>query len=58
MSHKIKSFLFLISFIAVFTIYNFSMTQTENNYSDSTEIAIAELDQVTPSHNLQIEKSE
>lgn len=58
MSHKIKSFLFLSSFIAVFAIYNFSMTKAENQYSDSTEIAIAELDQITPANNLQIEKSE
>lgn len=55
MSYKIKSFLYLSCFVAVFTIYNFSMTSSENNYSDSTEIAIAELDKVAPANNLQIE---
>jgi len=58
MSHKIKSFLFLSSFIAVFTIYNFSMTKSENNYSDATETAIANLDETTPAQNLPIVVSE
>jgi len=58
MSHKIKSFLFFSCFVAVFTIYNFSMTTSENTYSDSTEIAIAELDKVAPTNNLQIENPE
>lgn len=52
MSYKIKSFLFLSCFIAVFTIYSFSGAKSENNYSDSTEIAIAELEQVIPTLDL------
>ncbi len=55
MSYKIKSFLYLSCFIAVFTVYNFSTTKSDNNYSDPNEIAIAELEQVAPSHDLQIE---
>lgn len=55
MSNKVKSSLYLSGFILAFIIYNFSMVQSENNYNDSSEIALAELDEVTPSHNLRIE---
>ncbi|MEO9892750.1 hypothetical protein [Aurantibacter sp.] len=55
MSNKIKSSLFLSCFIAVFTIYNFSINETENQFSDSSEIAEAEHEQVTLIDNLQYE---
>ncbi|MEO9892752.1 hypothetical protein [Aurantibacter sp.] len=49
MSNKIKSSLYLSCFIAVFTIYNFSIT--ENNSNETAEIAIAELNQMpTPNY--------
>jgi|GEM_PF-5709353 len=46
MSYKIKSFVYLSCFIAAFAFYSISMTDSQSNYSDSTEIAIAELDQI------------
>ena len=52
MSYKIKSFLFLSCFIAAFTIYSLSGAKSENKYSDSTEIAIAELEQVASTLDL------
>ncbi|MEO9892751.1 hypothetical protein [Aurantibacter sp.] len=57
MSNKIKSSLFLSCFIAVFTIYNFSITETEKIYSDSSEIVKAELEQIATIDNLDFEES-
>ena len=55
MSYKIKSFVYLSCFIAAFTIYSFNGAKSENTYSDPTEIAIAELDQITPKLELNIQ---
>ncbi|MGI9549762.1 MAG: hypothetical protein ACR2MT_01080 [Aurantibacter sp.] len=48
MSYKVKSFLYLSCFIAAFAIYNYSIEKSSNNYSAEPEIAIADLDKVTP----------
>ncbi|MRI02558.1 hypothetical protein GH721_18595 [Kriegella sp. EG-1] len=53
MSNKIKSSLFLSCFIAAFTIYNFSITETNTNVT--AEIAIAELNQIPTTNYLQDE---
>ncbi|MRI02557.1 hypothetical protein GH721_18590 [Kriegella sp. EG-1] len=57
MSNKIKSSLFLSCFIAVFTIYNFSLTEAENTYTNSSEIVNAEFDNLTAIDNLDFEES-
>jgi len=54
MSYKIKSFIYLGCFIAAFTVYSFSGLKSTNNFSDSTEIAIAEVEQVAPTHQLNL----
>lgn len=57
MSNKIKSSLFLSCFIAVFTIYNISITDSENNYSNATEFAHAELEQDAPAFELEVKNN-
>ncbi len=52
MSYKVKSFIYLSCFIAAFTIYNFSVFESNNTYSDKSEIAIAKLDKVEKVNNL------
>ncbi|MEO9892747.1 hypothetical protein [Aurantibacter sp.] len=54
MSNKIKSSLFLSCFIAAFTIYNFSITEVDNNLNNATEFAHAELEQEVPAFELEI----
>ncbi|MRI02556.1 hypothetical protein GH721_18585 [Kriegella sp. EG-1] len=56
MSNKIKSSLFLSCFIAVFAIYNFTITEGDNNYN-TIEFAQAELDQDIPTLELEIEEN-
>ncbi|MBM1105917.1 hypothetical protein JQC67_07200 [Aurantibacter crassamenti] len=43
MSNKIKSSLFLSCFIIALSVYNFSMPESENNYSNSIELANADI---------------
>ncbi|MEO9892749.1 hypothetical protein [Aurantibacter sp.] len=57
MSNKIKSSLFLSCFIAAFTIYNFSITEGDNNLNKSSEFAHAELEQEAPAFELEIAKN-
>ena len=56
MSYKTKSFLYLSCFIAAFSIYNHSVTKSNNNYRADVEIAIADLDKVVPTslHKLEL----
>lgn len=54
MPYKIKSFLYLCCFIMAFAIYSFSVTKTNNDYSDDPEVAVADLDNL-PSTRVQEE---
>ena len=38
--------MYLGCFIAAFTVYSLNVTKSKVNYSDKTEIAIAELDKI------------
>lgn len=57
MSNKIKSSLFLSSFVFALTIYNFSIDETETNFSQSSENIEGKFEQLTMIDNLQFEEN-